>query len=111
MGNTAAENPGTLWELLGAIGNVLGLSWSDEKMSKPVCRGQRTICKGTTGESDRRRLWSDVGGLREVLFSSAFDRVHTQSIWKTRLLCHILYVRTKAECQVRKAKDRSLGEM
>lgn len=85
MGNTAAENPGTLWELLGGIGNVLGFSWSDEKMSKPVCRGQRTICKGTTGESDRRRLWSDVGGLQEVLFSSAFDRVHTQSIWKTRL--------------------------
>lgn len=84
MGNTAAENPVTLWELLGGIGNVLGLSWSDEKMSKPVCRGQRTICKGTAGESDRRavvRCWR----LRKVLFSSAFDRVHTQRIWKTRL--------------------------
>lgn len=67
MGNTAAENPGTWWELLGGIGNVLGLSWSDEKMSKPVCRGQRTICKGTTGESDRR-LWSDVEGFGRFCF-------------------------------------------
>lgn len=106
MGNTAAENPGTLWELLGGIGNALGPSWSDEKMSKPMRRGQRTICKGTTGESDRRRLWSDVGGLREVLFSSAFDRVHTRSIWKTRLT-----IMPHPLCQVRKARDRSMGEM